>query len=61
MKNDGGAAFPICKNCGRGPNDHTWVTRHCSNGTTYEEYEIKNDATELNNSERDAMLAAREK
>ena len=41
---DGVAEFPICKNCGRGPNDHMWVTRHCQNRITYEEYDAVSDA-----------------
>lgn len=50
MTNDGGAAFPqICENCGCISDDHTWISRKCKNGRTYEKlipyekyYEIKN-------------------
>ena len=41
---DGGAKYPVCKNCGLGPNDHTWVTRRCANGVTYEDYDEEADA-----------------
>jgi hypothetical protein len=42
MSKDGGAAFPVqqlCKNCGKPSGYHTWVTRKCPNGITYEEYD----------------------
>jgi hypothetical protein len=50
---DGGAAHPICKNCGLGPNDHMWVTRHCQNGITYEEYNVVADAMLAEDAERE--------
>ena len=51
---DGVAEFPICKNCGRGPNDHMWVTRHCQNRITYEEYDVISDAMLSEDAEHEA-------
>jgi hypothetical protein len=53
MSKDGGAAFPICKNCGHISSDHTWVTRRCPNGITYEEYDVIADAMLAEDAERE--------